>query len=71
MDGIAADELTSPELEAIEDNLALNHDEFMELGLAWRREMQRKLAARSMRRRRAREAQLHSDLLAANEEIAS
>ncbi len=56
MDPLADDEL-SPTLIALEDSLARNHDEFMELAPLWTREWQRAINRRAMRRRRALDAQ--------------
>jgi hypothetical protein len=56
------EELTSPKLEAIEDLLALNHDEFVALLQDWGREWQRAMQRRAMQRKRRRQKEAAEDV---------
>lgn len=69
MDPLADDELSETLID-LEDSLARNHDEFMELAPQWTREWQRAINRRAMRRRRALDAQAQQNAAPVSPEAA-
>jgi len=63
------DDWSTPQLDAIEDKLVANYQEFQETAMEWNRTWQREINRRAMARRRARERTANSPA-ATNDEAA-
>jgi len=63
------DDWSTPQLDAIEDRLMANYQEFQETAMEWSRTWQREINRRAMARRRSRERTQNSPA-ATNDEAA-
>jgi hypothetical protein len=64
------DDWSTPQLDAIEDRLMANYQEFQETAMEWNRQWQREINRRAMARRRARERATQSNAPTVDEDAA-